>query len=123
MANSPSSGSGSSGNSPADAVRKAADSPAAHDARDDMAALRNDLGRLSETVASLIGDQAGQVRDKATDKAGELYATGRDALRSVEAQARSAADDLSRKVVDNPLSSIGIAFGLGYIYAMMRRGR
>jgi len=108
---------------PAEAARKAANSPAAHDVKDDLAALRADLARLSDTVASLLGGQADQVKGLAADKANELYASGREALRSVETQARGAADDLSRKVVDNPLSSVAIAFGLGYIYALMRRGR
>jgi len=119
MANTPRSSSPDLG----EVVNKASNSPAGRDAKDDLAALRADLGRLSDTVAALLSGQAEQVKGAAADKANELYASGREALRTVETQARGAADDLSRKVVDNPLSSVAIAFGLGYIYALMRRGR
>src|SRR3546814_18486848 len=80
MANSPR----STSPDPAEAVRKAANSPAAHDVKDDLASLRADLARLSDTVTSLLGGQADQVKGLAADKANELYASDREALRTAE---------------------------------------
>lgn len=94
-----------------------------NDAGADVARLKDDLARLSNDVAALVSAQADVARETARDYATDLYDQGVSAVRSAEVQARQAADDLSRKVQENPLQAVGIAFGIGYLLGFLKRGR
>lgn len=102
---------------------KAAVSSSAEQASDDLSKLREDLSRLSSDVAALVSSQAGYAKETARDYANDLYGQGVTAMRGAEDQARQAIDDLGRKVQENPLGSIGIAFGVGYLLGFLKRGR
>ena len=89
----------------------------ADDFEADMAAIRKDLSNLRGDVASLAstaGRVAAERKDRATEavreKAGELAAKGEDLLAAV-----------GREVQARPIAAVAIAFGIGYVFARMRR--
>ena len=102
---------------------KAAVSESANEASGDINKLREDLSRLSNDVAALVGSHAGVARETARGYANDLYDQGISAVRSAEDQARQAADDLGRRIQDAPLQAVGIAFGIGYLLGFLKRGR
>jgi len=76
--------------------------------REDIDALRKDLARLMEHVKSGAMDNiAGQVEEM-SDEARRLY------NRAI-AEGERGADVLARQVEERPLTSLLIAFGLGFI--------
>jgi len=76
--------------------------------RDDIDALRKDLARLMEHVKSgAMHNIAGQVEEM-SDEARRLY---NQAL----AEGERGAEALARQVEERPLTSLLIAFGLGFI--------
>ena len=85
----------------------------------EMAAIRKDLAKLRDDMASLAstaGRAAAERKDRATDmlreKAGELAAKGEDLATAVE-----------REVKARPFAAVAIAFGIGYVFAKARRRR
>ena len=92
---------------------------AADKARDDFAALREDLAKLTGTVGQLVQSQAAstgtQVMDAvgvARDKISEGATATQDKLVSLEA-------DLEEKIRQNPLSAVAIALGIGLLLGKM----
>lgn len=76
--------------------------------RDDIDTLRKDLARLMEHAKSgALHNIAGQVEDM-SDEARRLY------NRAV-AEGERGADALARQVEERPLTSLLVAFGLGFI--------
>jgi ElaB/YqjD/DUF883 family membrane-anchored ribosome-binding protein len=87
----------------------------------DLETLRQDVVRLSKAVSTLVTAQAANAKATVTEKASEIYDTGLDYAYTAEDQMRVMAEDVSAKVRANPLTSIGIVFGVGYILGLMRR--
>jgi ElaB/YqjD/DUF883 family membrane-anchored ribosome-binding protein len=96
---------------------------AASDLARDLAALREDIGRLSDAVAGLVRSQ--------TDAAGAAL---KDAVGGAREQLSQAADqaqdsvlgavaDLERRIEKNPLTAVLIAAGVGMVFGMMNRSR
>lgn len=76
--------------------------------RDDIDALRKDLARLMEHVKSgALHNIAGQVEDM-SDEARRLY-------NRALAEGERGADALTRQIEERPLTTLLIAFGLGFI--------
>jgi ElaB/YqjD/DUF883 family membrane-anchored ribosome-binding protein len=87
----------------------------------DLETLRDDVVKLTKAVSALLSAQAVSAKDTVTEKAADLYGTGVDYVRTAEGQVRGMAEDVSAQVQRNPLASIGIVFGIGYIIGLMRR--
>jgi ElaB/YqjD/DUF883 family membrane-anchored ribosome-binding protein len=87
----------------------------------DLDKLRDDLMRLSQSVAGLLTTRAGDARDLVTETASGLYETGVGYAEDAETQVRGMASDLAKQVERNPLAAVGIVFGVGYIIGLMRR--
>lgn len=105
---------------------------AAGDVGADLAALRADLARLAESVAKLVNDESaaaaesvrGKVRRvaaKAEATAAHLAEEGKAAFDDTRERVASIPEDLSAVVERNPLTSVGIALGLGMLIGMMSR--
>ena len=78
----------------------------------DLANLRRDVTRLTDTVSRLVTDGASSAR-----------AAAREGAESARATVVSAADDLSETVVRNPLTSVLAALGVGYLMGVLGRSR
>jgi len=88
-------------------------------ASEDLAQLRSDLARLSETVSTLLGHQA----DAARDTASTLYSGGKETLGVAQAQAKDAGAEMAAVIERNPLTAVAAAFGAGLLIGILNRGR
>jgi ElaB/YqjD/DUF883 family membrane-anchored ribosome-binding protein len=83
-----------------------------HLIREDLDKLRADLARLGEKSLAegqgVLADELAQLRAKAASLASKVNESG-----------RSAHDDLAGYVRDNPITSVGGAFGLGLLIAAL----
>jgi len=95
----------------------------AADAKDDLAQLRADFAKLSETVSSLIAGQASAAKSTVRDAASDLYSRGQDAVQQGVEQAKGAAGELSQTIERNPIASVLAAFGVGMLFGLMSRNR
>lgn len=95
-----------------DTVKARANSADLDAIRDDIDMLRKDLARLMEHVKSgALHNIAGQVEDM-SDEARRLY-------NRALAEGERGADALARQVEERPLTTLLIAFGLGFIGGRM----
>lgn len=96
---------------------------AAGDIASDLAALRADIGRLSETVASLVRAQteaAGEALRGVADGARVQFS---EAASQAQDSAFGAAADLERRIERSPLTAVLIAAGIGIALGMMSKSR
>ncbi len=96
---------------------------AASDLAADLAAVRADIARLSDTVSALVRSQA----DAAGAAVRGVMGDARDQLSQAAAQAQDsafgAAADLERRIERNPLTAVLIAAGIGLALGMMSKSR
>jgi ElaB/YqjD/DUF883 family membrane-anchored ribosome-binding protein len=99
------------------------DDAAAADLSADLAALRADISRLSDTMAGLVRSQA----NSASAAVKGVMGDARDQLSQAASQAQDsalgAAADLERRIEKNPLTAVLIAAGIGMALGMMSRSR
>ena len=89
----------------------------------DLAGLRADIARLSDTVAAMVRTQA----DAAGAAMKGAVGDARDQLSQAASQAQDsalgAAADLERRIERNPLTAVLIAAGIGMALGMMSKSR
>jgi ElaB/YqjD/DUF883 family membrane-anchored ribosome-binding protein len=79
--------------------------------QDDISQLREDLAQLRQDVSSLAGDILGAAKEGASA-----------AVDGAKKRGMEMADSLEEQVLEHPLASIGIAFGVGLLVgAVIRR--
>lgn len=76
----------------------------------ELAALRADVNAILKTLGSASKDAAGIAKDKAREKLGD-----------VKDKAVSLEDDLIDRVQTNPVQTLGMAFGAGFILSLLMR--
>lgn len=98
--------------------------------RKEFEELKTDFNHLREDIASLVEALQDAGMDKVSEaKAGlgEQYAERREKLRAALNRARTrgdeAMDDIEQSISEHPLSSLAMAFGLGFIIAKLMEGR
>ena len=82
--------------------------------KEDIAQLRHDLQSLATNSGKYIKERSSQEYDRGVEQS-KKYAT------KARAEADNARDYLETKVRENPLASIGIAFGTGVLLAALKR--
>jgi ElaB/YqjD/DUF883 family membrane-anchored ribosome-binding protein len=88
----------------------------------ELAKLREDIGSLAKTVRDIGSGEAQAVVDAVRDRLDKVSAEARRAGRRAKAGAQDAADTVQHTIEDNPLTSVLIALGLGFIIgAFLRR--
>jgi ElaB/YqjD/DUF883 family membrane-anchored ribosome-binding protein len=78
----------------------------------EMAAIRNDLAALRDDMAALARSAARvavEGKDGAAEAASDLAGKGEDLVAAV-----------GREVAARPIAAVGIAFGVGYLFAKLR---
>lgn len=80
-------------------------------AKGDMDRLRGDLDRLRKDMEGLTRT----VRDVASARGEEGMARARDMVDQAKAQASDYIDTTERTVKENPLVSVAVAFGVGWV--------
>lgn len=129
---------------PSETANKAA--AAAKDAVEDVAAwakrtggddvgaqievLRKDLAHLSETIATMVANQANEMGDRvrgtvdharaAVDDLGER---GRDLANRAQKQASTMGREVENTIERNPVTAVLVALGVGFIAGLISRNR
>ncbi|MGO9786438.1 MAG: YqjD family protein [Stellaceae bacterium] len=82
--------------------------------RDDLDALKTDLGALlkyaKNGAVDDVSDEAKRLYGKLSAQSGELYG-------KLSAQSGETLETVTRQIEENPLASLLIAFGVGFIFA------
>jgi ElaB/YqjD/DUF883 family membrane-anchored ribosome-binding protein len=79
--------------------------------QDDITQLREDLAQLRQDVSSLAGDLLGVAREGVSGAVDDAKKRGMEMT-----------DSLEEQILEHPLASVGIAFGVGLLVgAVIRR--
>ena len=76
--------------------------------------LRQDISQLAEMIGTFGVERVDSYRRKATAMAG-------DAKHAAKTQISDMEEDLSRRIRQNPLQSVAIAAGVGFVAALLTR--
>ncbi len=89
----------------------------------DLAAIREDVARLAETISKLMQRQTQAAGLGVSEAVGD--ARDRFASTAADAQnrAREASGEIEASIERNPLTAVLIAFGIGMWLGMMSRSR
>jgi ElaB/YqjD/DUF883 family membrane-anchored ribosome-binding protein len=99
------------------------DDAAAADLSVDLAALRADIARLSDTMAGLVRNQANSASAAVMGVVGDARDQLSQAASQAQDSALGAAADLERRIERNPLTAVLIAAGIGMALGMMSKSR
>jgi ElaB/YqjD/DUF883 family membrane-anchored ribosome-binding protein len=89
----------------------------------DLAALRADIARLSDTVAAMVRVQADAAGAAVRGAMGDARDQLSQAASNAQDSAFGAAADLERRIEKNPLTAVLIAAGIGMALGMMSKSR
>lgn len=98
----------------------------------DIAMLRDDISKLTDSVSQMVREQTGVAQDRLRDATNEAYATLNEAAgifsragSGIYEDAHGRVDTLASELTDTikkaPLTSLGIAAALGFLYGLIRR--
>jgi ElaB/YqjD/DUF883 family membrane-anchored ribosome-binding protein len=96
---------------------------AAPDLAADVAALRADIARLSDTIAGLMRGQADAAGAAVKGAVGDARDQLSQAASHAQDSAFGVAADLERRIDKNPLTAVLIAAGIGMALGMMSKSR
>ncbi|AYD02370.1 DUF883 family protein [Neorhizobium sp. NCHU2750] len=83
--------------------------------------LREDIASLAKTVAAVGNEKASEVKGKAKRAAAEATDASYQIAEAAKNQAISLEQDLERQIRANPIQSVAIAAGLGFVLALLTR--
>jgi ElaB/YqjD/DUF883 family membrane-anchored ribosome-binding protein len=113
-----------SANSTSDFGRTAASSTSSSASKDveaQISQLREDISGLARSVAALGNEKVSEVRGKAKRAASDATDASMQMVDAARAQAVSWERDLEQQIRTNPLQSVAIAAGVGFLFALMTR--
>lgn len=83
--------------------------------------LREDIANLAKTVAAVGNDKAIEIKGKARRAANDAADASLQAVEAARAQAETMEQDLERQIRTNPIQSVAIAAGIGFLAALILR--
>ncbi len=86
-----------------------------------LARLREDVSSLSDSVRNLATHGAEDVRRQATALRDDVRQRGEAYLRQAQDAASDLEEDVSERIRAEPIKSVLIAAGIGYLYARLFR--
>jgi len=86
-----------------------------------LAKIKSDIAELGETLATIGSRRVKGARNEADHRIHELSRAGEEAIDDLRRQLRTIERDLTDKVQDKPLQTLGIAAGLGFLAALVLR--
>ena len=104
-------------------VRKAVDDATESnpDLQAQITALKDDIAKISATLAKLGKNTAKDARRSAASSFASAKLRGEETFEDLRSQARELEDQLAETVRENPLSTIAIAAGVGFLLALIAR--
>jgi len=89
----------------------------------DMAALREDVARLSETISALLQSQAQGAAHHVSDAVDDAKAKFASTAADVKSRIDAACGEIETSIERNPVTAMLISFGVGMALGMMSRSR
>ncbi len=86
-----------------------------------IAQLREDIASLAKTVAAVGNAKAEEVKGKARRAANEAADASISVVEAAREQAVSFERDLEKQIRTNPIQSVAIAAGIGFVFALLTR--
>ena len=83
--------------------------------------LREDIRNLARSVAAAGNEKADEVKGKARRAASDAADASLQMVDAAREQAKSLERDLERQIRSNPLQSVAIAAGVGFLFALITR--
>lgn len=90
---------------------------------DDYTALRDDISKLSETVAKLVSRQADVAGDRVSEAMGTAKAALADSAERAQDKVKCVGADIESSIERNPYSAVLIALGVGLALGLLNRSR
>ncbi|MDH7797757.1 MULTISPECIES: DUF883 family protein [unclassified Beijerinckia] len=90
---------------------------------DDYTALREDISKLSETVAKLVSRQADVAGDRVAEAVGTAKAALADSAERAQDKVKGIGADIESSIERNPYSAVLIALGVGLALGLLNRSR
>jgi ElaB/YqjD/DUF883 family membrane-anchored ribosome-binding protein len=87
----------------------------------DIQQLRDDIAKLSRQLAAMGEHTYGTAKRAAAEGVEQLRAHGEATIESLKAKAGDIEDQLAANVRDKPMTSLAIAAGVGFIFALLAR--
>ncbi|TWF52106.1 DUF883 family protein [Neorhizobium alkalisoli] len=108
-------------NSTTEFARNGNGSASTKDIEAQLQQLREDISALAKTVAAVGNEKAAEVRGKARKAANEAADVSIGVVEAAREQAVSLERDLENQIRSNPIQSVAIAAGVGFLFALMTR--
>ncbi len=89
----------------------------------DLAALRQDVARLAETIGKVLQHQTQAAGVAASEAVGDAKDKVADTAAGARDFTRAASGEIEASIERNPLTAVLIAFGVGMWLGMMGRSR
>lgn len=83
--------------------------------------LKDEIASLSKTLSALGGQKVDDYRDTVEKLASDAMAASLRAFDTARTEAASLEEGFERQVREHPLRAIGIAAGVGFLFALMTR--
>ena len=83
--------------------------------------LRKEIASISRTLSALGGQKAEDYREAAERLASDAVSASLKAFESARSEAASLEEGFERRVREHPLRAIGIAAGVGFLFALLTR--
>ncbi|MDG4878632.1 hypothetical protein P9273_26495 [Mesorhizobium sp. WSM4935] len=103
------------------AGKSATDQATTADLEADIEQLKADIRNLTEQLAKTGQHGYGAARRVAADSVEQLRAQGEAALESVRGSAEDIEAQLIAKVREKPVTSLAVAAGVGFLFALLSR--
>jgi ElaB/YqjD/DUF883 family membrane-anchored ribosome-binding protein len=89
----------------------------------DLAAVRQDIARLAETMSGLVQHQTRAAGHHVSDAIGDTRDKIATTAADVEKRVRAASSEIEASVERHPLTALLIVFGIGLSIGMLSRSR
>jgi ElaB/YqjD/DUF883 family membrane-anchored ribosome-binding protein len=102
-------------------LSRASGSASTKDIEVQLQQLREDISALAKTVAAVGNEKASEVKGKAKRAAADATDASYQMVEAAKDQAISLERDLERQIRANPIQSVAIAAGVGFVFALLSR--
>ena len=90
--------------------------------KDDLGKLRGDVSSLVDVLRELGIEKANATKESLTEEMQKRREKVREAINKARTVGESQIDDIEENITSHPLSSLAMAFGIGFIIAKLLDG-
>jgi ElaB/YqjD/DUF883 family membrane-anchored ribosome-binding protein len=101
--------------------RSTGDKNGAQDLEAEIAKLREEMSKLAEQVAKTRDTSYSAARRAANEGIEQIKVQGEAAMEDLKANARDVEQQLTETVREKPITSLAIAAGVGFLFAVLMR--